>query len=49
MTLEVPFAHYGSLTRFVASFPGLVTVLGPPSAVGAVHSFAEKALAAYQE
>jgi hypothetical protein len=27
----------------------LVTVLGPPSAVGAVHSFAEKALAAYQE
>ena len=49
MILEVPFAHYGSLTRFVASFPGLVTVLGPPSAVGAVHSFAEKALAAYQE
>ena len=49
VTLEVPFAHYGSLTRFVAGVPGLVRVLGPQSAVAAVQSFATSALAAYQE
>ena len=49
VTLDVPFAHYGSLTRFVAGFPGVVKVLGPESAIAAVRKFAETALAAYQE
>ena len=47
LTLEVPFAHYGSLTHFVGAFSHLVRLLSPSSAVHAVTSFGQKALAAY--
>lgn len=44
---EVPFAHYGSLTQFVARHPGVVEVLSPPSARTAVAEFARDALSQY--
>jgi len=48
LTLEVPFAHYGSLTHFCGGrFSHLVRLLSPSSAVHAVTSFGQKALAAY--
>lgn len=48
LRLEIPFAHYGSLTRFAAAHPSVVTVVSPPSAVAAVKEFAREALDAYQ-
>jgi proteasome accessory factor C len=48
LRLEIPFAHYGSLTRFAAAHPTLVTIVAPGSAVTAVRDFAKDALAAYQ-
>lgn len=47
LRLEIPFAHYGSLTHFVAAHPGRVRVLGPKSACVAVRDFAQKALSRY--
>jgi hypothetical protein len=46
--VEIPFAHYGSLTRFAAAHPTLVRVVSPGSAVAAVKEFAKDALLAYQ-
>jgi proteasome accessory factor C len=48
LRLEIPFAHYGSLTRFVAAHPGRVRVVAPPSAREAVTHFAGNALARYE-
>jgi hypothetical protein len=48
LRVEIPFAHYGSLTRFVAAHPTLVRVVAPGSAVAAVRDFAKDALLAYQ-
>jgi proteasome accessory factor C len=45
--VEIPFAHYGSLTRLVASHPGVIRVISPPSARAAVADFANQALAQY--
>jgi len=47
VTLDVPFAHYGSLTHFVSSWPRLVKVVGPASAKAAVADFAKTALSHY--
>ena len=47
--IDIPFAHYGSLTQFVGHHPDLVTVLGPPSAREAVRAFAHRALAHYDQ
>jgi proteasome accessory factor C len=44
---DVPFAHLGSLTRFVSKHPGLVTVIGPEAARQAVADWARAALAQY--
>lgn len=44
---DIPFAHYGSLTQFVARHPGVVKVLSPSSARAAVAEFASDALAQY--
>ena len=49
LRVEIPFAHYGSLTQFVAAHPGLVTVVSPASARSAVREFAASALAQYPE
>jgi proteasome accessory factor C len=49
VTVEVPFAHYGSLTQFVGAHPDVVTVLGPASAREAVASFAVAALEGYEQ
>jgi proteasome accessory factor C len=46
-TVEIAFAHYGSLTQLVASHPEVITVLKPDSAKKAVSEFAKNALAAY--
>lgn len=48
LRVEIPFAHYGSLTRFAAAHPTLVRVVSPGSAVAAVKEFAKDALLAYQ-
>ncbi len=48
LRLEIPFAHYGSLTRFAAAHTTLVTIVAPVSAVAAVRDFAKDALVAYQ-
>jgi proteasome accessory factor C len=48
LRLEIPFAHYGSLTRFAAAHTTLVTIVAPGSAVAAVRDFAKDALVAYQ-
>jgi proteasome accessory factor C len=48
LRLEIPFAHYGSLTRFAAAHPTVVTVVSPGSAVASVRDFAKEALSAYQ-
>ena len=48
LQLEIPFAHYGSLTRFAAAHPTLVRVVSPGSAVAAVRDFAKEALSAYR-
>jgi proteasome accessory factor C len=45
---EVRFAHAGSLTRFVAKYPGLVTVVGPADARQAVGLWAAQALTQYR-
>lgn len=45
--LEIPFAHYGSLTHFVGAHPDLVQVVAPASARDAVSRFAKSALARY--
>jgi proteasome accessory factor C len=45
---DVPFAHAGSLTRFVAKYPGLVKVIGPQEAVEAVGQWAAGALENYR-
>jgi proteasome accessory factor C len=47
ITLEIAFAHYGSLTRFVGRYCSVVRVVGPPSAVATVREFAEDALRNY--
>jgi proteasome accessory factor C len=47
VVVDIPFAHYGSLTQFVARHPGVVEVLSPPSARTAVWEFATDALAHY--
>ena len=47
VVVNTPFAHYGSLTQFVARHPGVVTVIGPPSARAAVADFAKDAIAQY--
>jgi proteasome accessory factor C len=44
----IPFAHYGSLTRLVATHPDLITVLEPASARTAVAAFAASTLDCYQ-
>jgi len=46
--VDIPFAHYGSLTRLVASHPELITVVKPESARKAIAEFARGALASYQ-
>ena len=48
MRADVPFAHTGSLTRFVARYPGLVRVVGPEDARAAVGDWAEAALDHYR-
>lgn len=48
LRLEIPFAHYRSLTRFAAAHPTLVRIVSPASAVAAVRDFAKEALVAYQ-
>jgi len=45
---RVPFAHLGSLTRFVAKHPGLVTVVGPAEARQHVREWASAALRHYR-
>ncbi len=45
--VEIPFAHYGSLTQFVGSHPGIVTVIAPGSAREAVAQFASRTLERY--
>jgi proteasome accessory factor C len=47
LRIDIPFAHYGSLTRFVARHSTLVRVLAPGSAVAAVREFASDTLLAY--
>jgi proteasome accessory factor C len=47
--VEIPFAHYGSLTHFVGAHPDLVQVIAPPSAREAVSHFAASALARYDQ
>jgi proteasome accessory factor C len=47
VSLEIPFAHYGSLTQFMGTFSHLVKVTAPPSAKKAVSGFAAAALMAY--
>lgn len=45
--VDIPFAHYGSLTRFVAANPTIVRVIQPESARQAVADFAKEALNRY--
>jgi proteasome accessory factor C len=45
---RVPFAHLGSLTRFVSKNPGLVRVVGPPEAREHVRHHARSALNHYR-
>jgi proteasome accessory factor C len=47
VSVEVPFAHYGSLTMFVGAFSHVVRIAGPGTARQAVVDFANKALAHY--
>jgi proteasome accessory factor C len=47
LTLDIAFAHYGSLTRFVGRYSQLVRVVAPPSAVATLRDFANRALANY--
>ena len=47
VVLEIPFAHYGSLTNLVAQNPHTLTVLSPASAKLAVQDFARSALERY--
>ena len=47
ITLNIAFAHYGSLTRFTGRYSSVVHVVGPPSAVATVREFAEDALRNY--
>lgn len=46
--VDIAFAHYGSLTKCVATHPGVVTVIAPASARAAVADFATQALGHYQ-
>ena len=48
VVLEIPFAHYGSLTNLVAQNPHTLSVLKPLSARQAVHDFARSALQHYR-
>lgn len=45
---DVPFAHLGSLTRFVAKNPGLVRVVFPPEARQTVAGWASEARGHYR-
>lgn len=47
LTLEIAFAHYGSLTRFVGRYSRFVTVVAPASARRTVWEFAQRALDNY--
>jgi proteasome accessory factor C len=47
VTVEVPFAHYGSLTTFVGAFSHVVRITGPATAQQSIVDFAQKALARY--
>jgi proteasome accessory factor C len=47
VVVDIPFAHYGSLTQFAARHPGVVEVLSPASARTAVWEFATDALEHY--
>lgn len=47
ITVEIGFAHYGSLTRFVGRYCSVLRVVGPPSAVATVKEFAHDALQSY--
>ena len=47
--VDIPFAHYGSLTQFVGAHPDLVRVVSPHSAREAVQSFAASALSRYDQ
>ena len=47
--VEIPFAHYGSLTHFVGANPDVITVVSPSSAREAVGSFAQSALNRYRQ
>jgi proteasome accessory factor C len=47
VSVDIAFAHYGSLRRLVGASGGLVRVVNPPSAREAVREFAEQALANY--
>jgi proteasome accessory factor C len=49
VVVDIAFAHYGSLTRCVASHPEVVHVMAPASARAAVVDFAEQALVQYQK
>jgi len=49
VVVDIPFAHYGSLTHFVGAHPDLVRVLAPASAKEAVQSFAASALSRYDQ
>lgn len=47
VVVDIPFAHYGSLTGLVARHPGALRVVSPESATVAVRDFAEAALQNY--
>lgn len=47
VTVEVPFAHYGSLTTFVGAFSHVVRITGPATAQQSIVDFAQRALARY--
>lgn len=49
VVVEIPFAHYGSLTNLVASNPHTLTVVKPASARQAVLEFAKDALSRYDQ
>lgn len=49
VTLDMAFAHYGSLTRFVGRYGAVARVVAPASAVATVSEFATRALLNYQQ
>lgn len=48
LVATVPFAHLGSLTRFISKNPGLVRVVAPAEALEAVAGWANQALDNYR-